>query len=299
MTYFHRSSGRAAGLLFCLIALCLMPQLAVARQGQPKVETNVVYGTVGDTKLLLDVYQPDGGTGKRPGIVLVHGGGWVAGDKAFYTPMGKRLAAKGYDVFSINYRLAPTFHYPAQIDDTQRAVRWIRAHAGDYSLDPDRLGALGDSAGGYLVEILGTRDTRDNSDRDLAGYSSRVQCVIDLYGPSDFTLPPTTAGISSQALQILAMYFGKTPDQAPDLYREGSPIIYVDKQSSPFLILHGTTDPLVPADQSQRLNDALTKAGVETSLILLYKKGHGFLSPADPNLVGAMIDEFFARHLKP
>ena len=106
--------------------------------------------------------------GKRPGVLMVHGGGWIGGDKAQYQKFGEKLAEKGYVAFSINYRLLPYFPHPAQIDDTQRAMRWIRAHAADYHLDPKRIGALGDSAGGHLVSLLGTTDTRDNSDPELA-----------------------------------------------------------------------------------------------------------------------------------
>lgn len=297
MTHSRRFPGRVAGLLLCLIALFLMPLAAYARQ--PQVEKDVVYGTVGGTKLLLDVYRPQGFTGKRPGVVLVHGGGWVMGDKSFYAPVGNLLASHGYVAFSVNYRLAPVAHYPAQVDDAQRAVRWIRAHAADYNLDPDRIGAMGDSAGGYLVAMLGTRDTRDNSDKDLAGYSSRVQCVVDLYGPTDFTVPKTSPGVSEQGLQFLKAFFGKTVEEAPDLYREGSPIIYVSKQSAPFLIFHGTADPLVPVDQSERFYKALKAAGVDTALILLYDQPHGFQGPLAPSLVGAMAGDFLGRYLKP
>ena len=106
----------------------------------------------------MDVFLPIGFTGLRPGVVLIHGGGWQAGDKNFYTAMGQTLAARGFVAVSINYRLTPAAKYPAQADDVQRAVRWIRAHAADYQLDPARLGALGDSAGGHLSLILGTHD---------------------------------------------------------------------------------------------------------------------------------------------
>jgi len=294
---YSRSFRRTLGLFFCLIALCLMSLAAYVRQ--PQVEKDVVYGTINGTKLLLDVYRPQGFTGKRPGVVLVHGGGWVAGDKGYYAPVGNLLASHGYVAFSVNYRLAPVFHYPAQVDDVQRAVRWIRAHAADYDLDPDRLGALGDSAGGYLVAMLGTRDTRDNSDKDLAGYSSRVQCVVDLYGPTDFTVPTTSPGVTAQGLQFLKAFFGKMPEEAPALYREGSPIISVNKQSAPFLIFHGTADPLVPVDQSERLYKALKAAGVETALILLYDQSHGFGGPLAPGLVAAAAGDFLNHYLKP
>lgn len=278
-----------------LIALGLLPGVAMARA--VKETRDVVFGTAEGKKQLLDVYQPEGFTGKRPGVILVHGGGWMFGDKGFYAPFARHLAEKGFVAFSVNYRLAPASHYPAQVDDVQRAVRWIRAHAADYNLDTERLGALGDSAGGHLVAMLGTRDTRDNSDTDLASYSSRVQCVVDFYGPTDFTLPPSNG--SKDGLSILKSFFGKAPEEAPELYRDGSPIVYVSTTSAPFLIIHGTADPLVPVDQSVRLYDALKKVGVDVTLVLLHQYKHGFLTPADPKESGALAEDFLLRRLKP
>jgi acetyl esterase/lipase len=294
----HRALGRALILCGLLLACNFVARGAMAQD--VSVAKDVSYGTAEGAALLLDVYQPSaqGFSGKRPGVLLVHGGGWMGGDKAAYTPIGKELADKGYVAFAINYRLAPQFHYPAQLDDVQRAVRWVRAHADAYNVDPNRLGALGDSAGGHLVSFLGTRDTRDNSDAALAAYSSRVQCVVDLYGPEDFTLP-TSSGVSPQAVQILTAFFGKTRDQAPRLYRDGSPIIYVNKHSAPFLIMHGDADPLVPIDQSQRLYAALKKAGVEATFVTMPKDGHGFALPENQQKAHTLTDQFLAQHLKP
>jgi acetyl esterase/lipase len=269
-----------------------------ARAGEVKVEKDVVYGTVQETKLLLDAYVPEDSAAKHPAIVLIHGGGFIGGDKSFYAPMGRRLAAKGYAVFSINYRLAPKNRYPAAVDDAQRAVRWLRAHAETYHLDPNHIGALGDSAGGYLVAMLGTRETRDNSDTELAKFSSKVQCVVDLYGPADFTLPSASSGVGPQGIFLLTQFFGKTPEQAADLYKDGSPVIYVTRESAPFLIIHGTADPLVPPDQSHRLYDALKAAGVTVSLVELYKFAHGFLNPANPGQTGLLAEDFLDRNLK-
>jgi acetyl esterase/lipase len=232
-------------------------------------------------------------------VLLVHGGGWQAGDKQFYAPMARDLAAHGYVAFSINYRLLPTYRYPAELDDAQRAVRFVRAHAADYDLEPTRLGALGDSAGGYLVALLGTRETRDNSDPDLAKYSSKVQCVVDFYGPADFTVPPNSPDLSPLAIQIVMSFLGKSPTDAPDLYKESSPVTHVDKDSAPFLLIHGTKDSLVPVGQSERLYEALKVANVDVALLLAYKFGHGFLNPANPTSYGAVSQEFFNRILKP
>ena len=299
--------------------LFLMPRLA---SGEVKITRDVVYGVIkvepptdttraaNDTngkkletevKLKLDVYEPDNVADKRPGIVVVHGGGWFSGDKGdpFYTSQCKILAEKGYVACSVNYRLAPTFHYPAQVDDVQRAVRWIRAHADTYHIDPDRLGGFGDWRAGISVSLLGTRDTRDNSDTELASYSSRVQCVVDLFGPSDFTASTDTLKFPAIAASLVTEFMGKKRDEAPELYKEGSPVTYVDKKSAPFLIMHGDLDPLVPVDQSKRLQEALEKAGVEATLIVMPKDYHGFRVEANKEKQKSAMLEFFARHLKP
>ena len=293
-----RTQNRGLFVFAVIAALLLGLTGSRASAVEVKVEQDVLYGNADATKLFLDAYTPDDKAAKHPGIILVHGGGFIAGDKGFYAPMGRHLAAKGYAVFSVNYRLAPKNRYPAAVDDVQRAVRWLRAHAETYRLDPDRIGALGDSAGGYLVTMLGTRATRDNSDMELAKFSSKVQCVVDLYGPSDFTLPAAEAGVGPQGIFFLTQFFGKSPGQAVDLYKDGSPIVYVAKDSAPFLIVHGTADPLVPLDQSRRLHDALKMAGVPVTLVELYKYAHGFLNPANPGQTGLLAEDFLDRNLK-
>ena len=139
-----------------------VPQ-AAAPDAKPRVLADLAYGA--DPAQKMDVYLPAGFAGPRPAVELIHGGGWQGGDKGFYAPLGRALAARGFVAFSVNYRLTPAARYPAQADDVQRAARWVRARAGEYHLDPARLGALGDSAGGHLALILGTRDTRTTPTR--------------------------------------------------------------------------------------------------------------------------------------
>ena len=294
-------------------AACILASLLTARYGgaarlrpePPKIEKDAVYGEIkmqgGNAKplaLKMDVYEPQGFRGRRPGVIMVHGGGWIGGDKAQYEKFGTELAAQGYVAFSLNYRLLPFFPHPAQIDDVQRAVRWVRAHADTYHLDPKRIGALGDSAGGHLVSLLGTWDTRDNSDAKLAKYSSKVQCVVDLYGPADFTVPSQQA--SDQARQLVTLFFGgKKQEDAPELYKEGSPVVHVSKKSAPFLIMHGDKDPLVPLDQSQRLDRALKQAGVESTLVIFANEGHGFSTAEDQKKRDELAADFLKKHLKP
>ena len=178
----------------------------------------------------------------------------------------------------------------------------MRAHAADYQLDPARVGALGDSAGGHLSLILGTQDTRDNSDAALAGQSSRVQCVVDFYGPADLTgavpVVPRTDG-QKYVAGVLRDLLGGPPQENLALARTASPLFSVDAKSAPTLIITGTDDPLVALDQSERLADALHAAGVETVLAIIYKQGHGFLHPGDPQTYGAMSVEWLTRHLRP
>lgn len=283
------SFGCLLGLLICgNLASCAPPQT-------PGVTRDVAYGT--DPAQKMDVFTPVGFTGLRPGVVLIHGGGWEGGDKGFYAPLGQALAAKGFVAFSINYRLTPASHYPAQVEDAQNAVRWMRAHAAQYHLDPARVGALGDSAGGYLAVVLGTRDL------DAApAQSSHVQCVVDFYGPTDLTgMTPAAPLNDSQkyALRVLHDLLGTTREENPAAYKAASPLFDVSARSAPTLIIQGADDPLVPPDQSEKLADALHGAGVETFLALIYKQGHGFLNPGSPGPYGGMIDEWLTRHLKP
>lgn len=293
---FLRSS---LGLGLILSGLAWLPMAPCAPQQVPAplpgVTRDVAYGT--DAAQKMDVFPPVGFAGPRPGVILIHGGGWQGGDKGFYGPLGQALAAKGFVAFSINYRLTPAAHYPAQTDDAQNAVRWVRAHAGRFHLDPQRMGALGDSAGGHLAVVLGTRDLEAAPAR-----SSHVQCVVDFYGPTDLTVVAPAGPLSDvqkYALGVMKDFLGGTREQNPAAYRAASPLFDVSARSAPTLIIQGMDDTLVPPDQSERLADALRAAGVEAVLALMYKQGHGFLNPGAPGTYGGMAAEWLTRHLKP
>jgi acetyl esterase/lipase len=274
-------------------------------QGLPAgTQRDVQYGEAGGEKLLLDVYGADAKI-KRPALLLIHGGAWREGSRKDLAGAAITFARQGYVCFSLGYRLikGDTNRYPAQIDDVQRAVRWVRAHSTQYGVIPDKIGALGMSAGGHLVALLGTMDTRDNSDPELAPYSSRVQCVVDLYGPTDFTaalLPTNQDGMTAAATpgaQLVRDFLGPLPEAASN-YKEASPITHIDKNTAPFLIFHGAKDTLVPLDQSQRFDKALREAGIETKLVVFPNAGHAY---GDPELIRQTVEqsvEFFNRHLK-
>lgn len=294
---------RRMALMLVLLAVALR---VTAQPATPIVEKDVVYGEVGEQKLKLDVYRkaaPEAGQA-LPAVIAVHGGGWSGGSKNDFADLCRGLANEGYVAFSVNYRLvtATGNKYPAQIDDVQRAVRWVRSRAAQYGIDPNRIGAVGASAGGHLVSLLGTMETRDNSDAALANYSSRVNCVIDLFGPSDLTVPTLkdqwpTEGMMAIAMALVTNFLGKKPDEAPEIYRDASPITHIDKKTVPFLIFHGTADPLVPLDQSQRFYDALKKAGIEAQFIKFEGEGHGFQKPENIQILMETSRAFLQKNL--
>ena len=270
---------RNSGLLF-LIALAALPAPA-----QPLPD--LVYARAGGKDLLLDLYLPEKSAGPAPVVVWIHGGGWRNGSKE-QTP-ARRLVPRGYAVASINYRLSGEAIFPAQIEDCKAAVRWLRANAAKYSLDPQRFAAWGSSAGGHLVALLGTSG-------DAEAPSSRVQAVIDFFGPTDF-LQMDAAGSkmrhnapdSPESLLV-----GGAIQENKEKVARANPISYVTAGDPPFLIMHGDQDPLVPHHQSELLADALKKAGVEVTFRTVKGAGHGFGGPE----INAAVDAFLDKHLK-
>jgi acetyl esterase/lipase len=257
-------------------------------------ERGVVYGTVEDEPLLLDVFRPPARAAARPAVVLVHGGGMWTGSRADMADPARQLAQAGYVAFAVDYRLVDAasgrHRWPAQLDDVQHAVRWVRAYAAQYGVDPERVGAYGWSAGGQLAALLGTRDTRD-AGSPLAAYPSRVACVVDLAGDVDlaaYTRPP--------ALHEVVALLGGTPAQVPERYREASPLSWIDARTAPFLVIHGASDDVVPVAQSRRLVSALRAAGVEVAYAELPDAGHGDLAWSR---VGPAALAFLGRHLRP
>lgn len=258
---------------------------------------DVAYGT--DPAMTLDLYRP-AASGPRPVAVYVHGGGWKDGDKsrlgtAFAIP---ELIQRGYLVVTVNYRLAPAARFPAQIEDVKCAIRFLRAHATEYALNPERIGAWGGSAGGHLVALLGTSDASAGLEGSCgwADQSSRVQAVVDMFGPVDLT--PT---FPDTYQRNGADVFGATSLQDPVLVR-ASPITYVSKDDPPFLLIHGTEDNLVPIQQSEAFAEKLKAAGVPVSLLPVQHAGHSLMpASGDPTPgraeVATAIADFFDKYL--
>ncbi|MEW5826331.1 MAG: alpha/beta hydrolase fold domain-containing protein [Candidatus Bipolaricaulota bacterium] len=235
------------------------------------VERDVTYGVADGVELKLDLYRPDD-AGPHPAMVFVHGGGWTSGDKSGWGSEASLFAAAGYVAICVNYRLAPACRFPAAVEDVKAAVRWLRANAVALDIDPQRIGAMGSSAGGHLVAMLGVTDGSEGLEGETGDLelSSRVQAVVDYFGPTDLA---RAGGLRDPA--ILA-FIGGTCAERPDVCRAASPLTYVSHDDPPFLIAHGTQDARVPFEQSVFLRDALVHAGVEAELLALDGAGHGW-----------------------
>src|SRR5262249_50544251 len=237
-------------------------------------------------------------------IIWVHGGAWLAGSKNGNNPAMSFLD-KGYAVAAINYRLSQQAVFPAQIEDCKAAVRFLRANAKKYNLNPDAFGAWGASAGGHLVALLGTSgDVKELEGKvgDHTDVSSRVQCVVDFFGPVDLTKMAAQAGPKSALDHDAAdspesKLVGGPIQQNKEKAAKANPITFGTKDDPPVLMLHGDADPLVPLGQSELLLDALKKAGVEVELVVVKGGGHGGAGFATAENQ-EKIAKFFEKHLK-
>jgi len=271
------------------------PAAAIVPQPSPGLEENVPFGSANGTALLLDIYKPlERIDTPRPAVLLIHGGGWTSYDKSTMRGMGEFLARSGFVAFAVDYRLLHGIEnrWPAQLDDVQRAVRWIRANAAKYGVNPDRIGAFGHSAGVQLAALLGMEDTRDNSDAALAKYSSRVQAVVDVSGPSDFTTEH-----DPEAYAFLTNFLGADYAKHPEIWREASPALQAGKGDAPFLIVHGTRDENVAIAQAEELSDKLKSAGVPVQLEKV-DDVHTFRNPEVRHQLALDAREFFHRYLR-
>lgn len=251
-----------------LLCLVLGAGMVAAAAGQ----TDIEYGNIAGESLRLDASVP-AGPGLFPAVILVHGGGWHEGDKSggpakgYMVPMHEPLARAGFAWFSINYRLAPKHHYPACIEDVETAIRWVKAHAAEYHLDPRRIALAGESAGGHLVALAAVRATE----------ATRVAAVIPFYGRHDLVGAALPGEKLSSSLALL--FDSPVLDAATEArLREASPLNLVRPGLPPFLLVHGTADATVPYEQSVALADRLRIAGVPCELIAIQGGVHGMRS---------------------
>jgi acetyl esterase/lipase len=268
-----------------------------------RVEKDINYAGTRNLRQTLDLVRPRDAKGARPlpVVVIIHGGAFRAGDKSMGLREAAELARGGdYAAATINYRLSGEATWPAQIHDCKAAVRWVRANAAKYGLDPDRIGVMGASAGGHLAAMLGAGGGVAALEGDVgphAGTDSRVRCVVDQFGPSDLPAMadyPSRIDHNAPDSPESELIGGALPEHK-ERARAASPITYVSRDDPPFLILHGTEDPLVPLNQSERLAGALRAAGVPCTFVKVVGAGHGgFRSPE----VARRIRQFLERYLR-
>lgn len=252
-----------------LLVLMLAP-LAIAVE-----QNDVEFAKPGGVTMTLDLHVPDG-RGPFPAAIIVHGGSFSHGNKRTYvTPLFDVLSNAGFAWFTINYRLAPDYQFPAAVDDVQSAVIWVKSHAAKYHVDAKRIALIGESAGGYLVAYAGA-----HSDR-----VSRVAAVVDFYGPNDLVLQtekrrsePDPAKPAGPGLMEFLGFKSWHDAGVVEKLRAVSPTTLISKQMPPFLFIHGNADEQVPYEQSPKMCDAMRKAGAKCEVVTVEGGRHGMMS---------------------
>ena len=282
-------------LLIFLFLLCSLDTSVLSKNYEYDRIKNIVYKKLDEVTLKLDVYVPQG-NGPYPAILVVHGGAWRLGSKGQLAIYAKSLAKRGYTCFAINYRLSPKHKSPAQTEDCRDAVRWIRKNASKYKVDPERIGAMGYSAGGHLVSMLAT--TGLSKESDPKGVGTKIIAAVAGGAPTDFR----TVGQKSNALSY---WFGGNRHEVPESYAADSPNAFVDKDDSPIFFYNGSTDLLVHPNKHPTIGfrgpialyESLKKVKVDTDLYIA--KGAGHLAMVFNKKAQNAGYAFLDKHLKP
>jgi len=259
------------------------------------MKADIEYGTGDGKPLLLDLYSGESTKGPAPGIVLIHGGSWSGGDKDQLRVYAQYLAQHGYVVAAIKYRLRKEGQWPKSVEDAKCAVRWMRAHAAENGVDPERIGVMGNSAGGYLALMVGYTAGMPEFEGNggNADQSSAVKAVVDVYGPTDFTEPVR------RDHPAITAYMNGRYEEKPDLYEKASPIRYVTENVPPTCVIHGTVDHLVPVTQSDWLVEKLKEKGVPHYYSRINGWPHAMDAVLKVNLhTRALAVNFFDKYLK-
>jgi acetyl esterase/lipase len=272
-----------------------------------QAQNNIAYVTRGTTSLKLDLAAPKDG-GPYPAVILLHGGAWTVGDRSDLSRPGKdksgartpsvieQIATHGYVVASVSYRLAPKSKFPAQLADVRTAIRFLRANAKTYSIDPEQFAVGGFSAGGHLALLAGLADKSPEFDGpDLPEQSSKVKCVLSYFGPTDLSLYAASEGLEEAYMFPL---LGKECRTDAEIYRRASPIQHVSRDDPPVMMIHGTADLIVPIIHSERLLEKLQANGVTAELITMKGEGHGAWRPSVSAKSTREAIRFLDHHLK-
>ncbi len=258
------------------------------------LEKDIEYGNAGGHSLQLDLYRPAKITKPVPALLFIHGGAWKSGKRQDYHFYTAAYAKKGYVVATASYRLVGQAPFPAAVQDCKCAVRWLRANATKYNIDPAQIAVIGGSAGGHLSMMLGYSDDPGlEGDSGNKGVSSRVSAVVNIYGVYDMTTQ-----IAKDSDSVSNFLQGKSIDEAPELYRQSSPRFHLDKTDPPTLILHGTIDELVPIGQADALAAHLKRLKIPHAYGRLDGWPHTMdLAKPVNDYCQAMMDRFFAKHI--
>ncbi|HEY4300317.1 MAG TPA: alpha/beta hydrolase [Candidatus Didemnitutus sp.] len=260
-------------------------RLFVGTAGPSSPIATEIYRVVDGQELKLDFSRPAPADGRIPAcVIVVHGGGWDAGDRAQMPALNRRLTSLGYAVASIDYRLSPRWPWPAPQDDLRAAIAWLKANAGRMGFDPGNLVLLGRSAGAQIVQVVG-----------FADHDPAVRGIISFYGPSDldFGYRHTVENDTIRSRSLLRGYLGGTPDEQPGRYRDASGLNFVDRRSPPTLLLHGGLDTLVWVRHDDRLAGRLREAGVPHFFLMLPWATHGF--DFNPDGPGGQLADYAVR----
>ena len=259
-------------------------------------ERNIEFANPDGQHLQLNIARPKNATGLMPAVVCIHGGGFRAGSREGYNKLCLTLAENGFVAATVSYRLAPKYQFPAAVHDTKAAVRWLRMNAKKFSIDPDRIGVTGGSAGGHLAQFLGvTAGLKEFEGDQNAGASSQVACVVNVYGPSDFT---KSYGKSVDAHLVLPLWLGGDLQTARANHIRSSPLNWVTPAAATTLLIHGTEDKYVAHEQAVWMRDRLVASGVSAELLTLAGAGHGFKG-ADAEKADRALLDFFTQQLNP
>jgi len=261
-------------LSFVSTALARAEQEPPATQPKVTVEQDIVYANAGATELKLDMARPAEGEGLFPAVVVIHGGAWRQGNKSDVRSISSEFARRGYVAVAPQYRFCPKDPFPAQVHDVKAAVRWVKSNAKKYRIDPERVGAIGFSAGGHLALFLGLTGPNDGIEGDVSAPApdSRVKAVVNYFGPSDLA----AKDIPEVSKPLVKDFLGGTPQDKPDAAAKASPLTYVSRDDAPVLTFQGTKDPLVPYTQAIKLAEAMNSAGVPGRVELLVGAQHGW-----------------------